>query len=109
MPTWENWVNLDRQAEYLRKAKPVFPQGDFYPLDDAIEIIQSSNLKSAKKRNLCNDLQIVASQGLGALKDNYSPNTYKDHLTCLETLGVNPFTLPAKYVSLGKIENPFFR
>lgn len=108
LPTWENWVNLERQAEYLKKAKPVFPQGDFYPLDEAIAIVQASDLKSAKKRNLCNDLQLVASQGLGALKKSCSPNTYKNHLTCLEALGVNPFTLPAKYENLGKIDNPFF-
>lgn len=108
LPTWENWVNLDRQAEYLRKAKPVFPQGDFYPMDEAIEIIQASNLKAAKKRNLCKDLQLIASQGLGALKNSCSINTYKDHLACLENLGVNPFTLPVKYKNLGKIDNPFF-
>lgn len=107
-PVWDNWVCPDMQAHYLRNAKPIFPRGDFYTMDDAVAIVQDSSLKPAKKRNLCDDLQIIAQGGLDALKGKYSTNTYKDHLNCLETLGVNPLTLPAKYKSLGRVENPFF-
>ena len=30
--TWDNWVNLDLQAYYLKNAKPIFPKGNFYSL-----------------------------------------------------------------------------
>lgn len=107
-PVWDNWVCLGMQEKYLRDAKPIFPKGDFYTMEAAVDIIQASDLKPAKKRKLCNDLQIVANGGLDALKETYCLNTYKDHLNCLESLGVNPLTLPAKYRNLGKVENPFF-
>lgn len=107
-PVWDNWVCLGMQEKYLRDAKPIFPKGDFYTMEAAVDIIQASNLKPAKKRKLCNDLQTVANGGLDALKETYCLNTYKDHLNCLESLGVNPLTLPAKYQNLGKVENPFF-
>lgn len=107
-PVWSNWVCLDMQKKYLKNAKPIFPRGDFYTMDAAADIIQTSDLKPAKKRKLCNDLQIVANGGLDALKESYCLNTYKDHLNCLESLGVNPLTLPAKYNGLGRVENPFF-
>lgn len=107
-PVWSNWVCLGMQEKYLRDAKPIFPKGDFYTMEAAVAIIQASNLKPAKKRKLCNDLQIVVDGGLDALKETYCLNTYKDHLNCLESLGVNPLTLPAKYRDIGKVENPFF-
>lgn len=107
-PVWDNWVCPDMQAKYLRNAKPIFPRGDFYALDDAMDIIQASGLKPTKKKKLCRDLQIVACCGLDGLKETYSLNTYKDHLNCLENLGVNPLTLPQKHRILHKVENPFF-
>lgn len=107
-PVWSNWVCNNMQAQYLRNAKPIFPRGDFYTMDDAVDIIQTSDLKPAMKSKLCNDLHTVACGGLDALKAAYSLNTYKDHLNRLERLGVNPLTLPAKYRDIGKVENPFF-
>lgn len=109
MPTWDNWVDLDLQAHYLRNAKPIFLKGDFYILDQAIDIINSSNLGSAKKRNLCDDLKLIAVQGLDAMMESYSRNSYKDHLNCFEELGISPLTLPARYKHIGKICNPFFK
>lgn len=110
MPSWDNWVDIDLQAHYLKNTKPVFPRGDFYSLDQALEIINSSDLSPAKKRSLCNDLKRVAMLGLDAMRESYSSlNTYKDHLACFEKLGVSPLTLPPKYNHLGKIVNPFFK
>lgn len=108
MPTWDNWVDLDLQAHYLKNTKPIFPRGDFYSLDQALDIINSSDFRSAKKRHLCDDLIRVAMWGLDAMKESCSRNTYKNHLACLEKLGVNPLTLPSKYRRLDKVENPFF-
>ena len=108
LPTWNTWVDLDLQAHYLRNFKPIFLNGDFYSMDQALNIINSSNFGSAKKRNLCRDLELVAKQGLDAMKESYSPNTYKNHLACFEAHGISPLTLPPKYNHLEKIENPFF-
>ena len=107
--TWDNWVNLDLQAYYLKNAKPIFPKGNFYSLNQALEIVSSSGFNSAKKKHLCKDLVLVSIGGLDALKEFYSPNTYKNHLACFEKLGVSPLTLPSKYKHLGKIKNPFFK
>lgn len=109
MPTWDNWVDLDLQAHYLRNAKPIFLKGDFYLLNQALDIINSSNLGSAKKRNLCDDLKLIAVQGLDAMMESYSRNSYKDHLNCFEELGISPLTLPARYKHIGRICNPFFK
>ena len=108
MPTWDNWVDIDLQTHYLKNTKPIFPQGDFYSLEQALEIINNSNLGPAKKRNLSDDLICVAMWGLDAMKESHSLNTYKDHLNCFEELGISPLTLPTKYKHLGKIVNPFF-
>ena len=105
LSTWDNWVNLDLQAHYLRKYSP---KGNFYSLNQALEIINSSDYSPAKKRNLCDDLICVAMGGLDSMKDSLSINTYKNHLDCFEKLGVSPLTLPLKYKHLGKIDNPFF-
>lgn len=104
--TWDDWVDLDLQAHYLRKYSP---KGDFYLLNQALETVSSSSLNSAKKKHLCEDLLLVATGGLDAMKEALSPNTYKDHLACFEELGVSPLTLPSKYKHLGKIKNPFFK
>ena len=109
LPTWDDWVDLDLQAYYLRNTKPIFLKGDFYLLNQALDIINSSNLGSAKKRNLCNDLKLIAVQGLDAMRESYSRNSYKDHLSCFEELGISPLTLPSKYKHIGKIGNPFFK
>lgn len=108
LPSWDNWVDLDLQTRYLRQCKPIFPKGDFYSLNQALEIVDSSNLRSAKKRSLCDDLIRIAIWGLDAMKESYSLNTYKNHLACFEELGVSPLTLPSKYKHLGRIKNPFF-
>lgn len=107
MPTWDNWVDLDLQAHYLKNTKPILPMGDFYSLDQALEIVNSSDFGSAKKKHLCDDLIRVAMWGLDTMKESYSRNTYKNHLACFEKLGISPLTLPSKYKQLGKITNPF--
>ena len=109
MPTWDNWVDLGLQAHYLKNTKPILPMGDFYSLDQAFEIVNSSDFGSAKKKHLCDDLIRVAMWGLDAMKESYWPNTYKNHLNCFDKLGVNPLTLLPKYENLGKIRNPFFK
>lgn len=107
-PTWENWVNLDRQADYLLRARPIFLRGDFYPLGHAVELVQRSKLSPTMKERLCDDLRLISSGGLAMLKTKYSYNTYKEHLACFADLNISPLTLPQKYEYLGKIENPFF-
>lgn len=108
LPTWDNWVDLDLQAHYLDKAKPIFLRGDFYSLAKALDIVNASNLGSAKKKNLCADLELIATDGLETMKKSYSLNTYKSHLDCFEQLELSPLTLPSKYKKLGRIKNPFF-
>ena len=97
------------QEMYLRNTEAMFPHEDFYSILVAKNIVNASPYGSAKKRKLCEDLELVASSGLFSLKQAYkSTNTYKDHLKCFEELGINPMTIPEKY-GIDHLENPLFR
>ena len=109
LPSWDNWITLQMQEMYLRNTEAMFPHEDFYSILVAKNIVNASPYGTAKKRKLCEDLELVASSGLFSLKQAYkSTNTYKDHLKCFEELGINPMTIPEKY-GIDHLENPLFR
>lgn len=108
LPCWDNWITLKMQEMYLRNTKPMFPHEDFYSMLVAKDIVNASSYGSAKKRKLCEDLELVASDGLLAMKKSYnSLNTYKDHMRCFKELQINPMTIPEKY-GIDYLKNPLF-
>lgn len=108
LPSWDNWITLQMQEMYLRNTEAMFPHEDFYSMPVAKNVVNASPYGSAKKRKLCEDLELVASDGLLAMKKRYkSLNTYKDHMRCFKELQINPMTIPPKY-GIDYLENPLF-
>lgn len=105
--TWDTWITMDMQQRYYDQAVAMIPPGDFYSLAKAMEIVEQSNLSRCKRRKLTQDLQLVSTAGMDAMKERYkSVNTYKDHLADFAKLSVNPLTIPAQH-GIEHIANPF--
>ena len=106
---WDNWVTPQMEAEYLTKAEPVFPSGDFYTRDGAAGIIQNSSLSPCHKQRLIEMISTIQSGTMDALKDKYSRNTVKKYLAMLKDLNVNPLTIKPNIYGVDYIKNPFFK
>ncbi len=110
---WENWVTPQMETEYLTTAEPVFLSGDFYVMDGAIDIIQTSGLTPCHKKRLIEMLAIIQTGTMDALKDYASRNTIKKYLAMLKDLNVNPLTIKTDFESnpfgITYIANPFFK
>ena len=109
---WENWVTPQMETEYLTTAEPVFLSGDFYVMDGAIDIIQTSGLTPCHKKRLIEMLAIIQTGTMDALKDYASRNTIKKYLAMLKDLNVNPLTIKTDFESnpcgITYIANPFW-
>lgn len=109
---WGNWVTPEMEAAYLTAAESVFPLGDFYTLDGAVDIIQNSNLSNCHKKRLNEMLVIIQNETIHALKDFACRNTIKKYFAMLKELNVNPLTIKDNPVDnptrITYIANPFW-
>lgn len=106
--TWDRWVTPEMEAKYLIEAEPVFPLGDFYTLDGAIDIINASSLTPCYKKRLAETLLMIQQESMDALKSAYSRNTIKNYLAKLKALNINPLTIVPNEHGIEYLANPFF-
>lgn len=106
---WETWVTPEMESEYLTTAEPIFQAGDFYKLDDAIDIIQASDFSNCHKKRLEEMLVFIQCNTMNKLKEFASRNTNKKYLSMLKDLNVNPLTIKPNKDGITYIKNPFFK
>lgn len=110
---WDSWVTPQMEAEYLTKAAPIFPAGDFYTLDGASRIIQRSSISPTLKGRIQNMLAIIQNGTIDAAKKQFSPNTVRKYLAILKELNVSPLTISTNPeenpCGITYIQNPFFK
>ena len=106
--TWDAWVTMERQAEYLAKTKPLIPNGDFYSLNTARALVDASVFKEREKVFLKRLLEEISNTDMETAKTMMSINTYKKYLKKLEMLNINPITIPEE-MKLDHIPLPLFK
>lgn len=92
--TWDAWVTMERQADYLAKTKPLIPIGDYYSLESARQLVDVTALKEREKVCLKEMLEVISETDMETVKSKLSLNTYKKYISKLETIGINPITIP---------------
>ena len=92
--TWDAWVSMERQSEYLAATKPLIPIGDYYSLESARQMVDASAMKEREKIFMKEMLGIISETDMETAKSKLSLNTYKKYLNKLETIGINPITIP---------------
>lgn len=113
---FDTWVNLRREADYLSKSNSFIPKGDFWSLERAIEIVNSTpeivndkkKYTESIKEKLVNLLTITAAGGLDAAKATISRNSIKKYITLLSDLNVNVLTIPPNNKEIDYLENFIF-
>lgn len=105
--TWDKWVSMERQAEYLAKTKALIPVGDFYSLESARQMVDASTLKGRDKTGLKEILEVISESDMETAKSKLSLNTYKKYISKLELIGINPITIPED-MGLDYIPFPLF-
>lgn len=89
------WNKNTMEKYYFKALKKYIYGGDYYKLNNAIEIIQNSNLTDKWKYKLICFLGVIKYYGIDQIKEVevYSYGTFKDYVARLEKMGINPITL----------------
>lgn len=114
MKILENYYNLETTTQlYEYPTKRIFGTNDFYRIDEALNIINSSSMRHTTKEKLCNLLLLVNEKGCTIAKKEwnnmFSEKTYANHKKKIESLGLNIITydevIDNKVVSVETIKN----
>lgn len=115
----EAYFTKDMMKFFMLMAIPMhISLGDFYTLKGATKIIDDSHLSKCNKEHLKKFISYVAKHGMdaarkqrGTSKGKYNDKTFKDYVNNLESLRVNPITIPvrlSKIINKDYIKNPFY-
>ena len=80
---------------------------DYYSLESARQLVDAAALKKREKVCLKEMLKVIWETDMETAKSKVSLNTYKKYLNNLETIGINPITIP-DVMGLDVIPFPFF-
>ena len=114
MKILENYYNLETTTQlYEYPTKRIFGTNDFYRIDEALNIINSSSMRHTTKEKLCNLLLLVNEKGCTIAKKEwnnmFSEKTYANHKKKIESLGLNIISyddvIDNKAVSVETIKN----
>lgn len=97
---------MGMECYYLTKLYGMFPQGNFYTLSKAEEIIDSSEYRTKMKERLKSFIRIIADKDMDAARAQVSYNTYRRYLEMLNAIGVNPIPIPENS-GISYIQSPF--
>lgn len=106
--SFDKWMDLDRERDFLLQACKIFPYSDFWSKEKAKELILGSSYSNVIKKRLIEYVELVAeekSMDKAFEKLGRSKRTVKDYIEKLEQLNVNPVTIDKKW-HYSYIENP---
>lgn len=82
-------------------------KGDYYKLYKAETIIKNSKFKNNQKNEMREFLVQVSRKGIEKVKITYSKYKFKKIIINLESLNINPITIPKNLIIDSFIKNPF--
>ena len=107
--TFDFWLDLDTENYFLVEARKILPKADFWSLDKAIEIINSSDYKPTMKAKLIDYIvEVSKAKRMYKMSPNH-PNsqTLKRYVDRLVAINVNPVTIDKKW-GFEHIETPMY-
>lgn len=102
--TLKDYWNISKmEMFYFDFLKGYFYIGNHYKLDDAIKMIDTSNITENKKEKLKQFLKDIMKSNLSDLK-GYTINKTNSRIKLLDKLEINPLCIP-KYTEYDELEN----
>ncbi len=93
--TIDNYWDKDTMYKYyVKEITAYLYKGDYYKLELAIKKISESDYKESWKIKLSKFICGIHNIGIGKMEDRYSRNTFKGYIERLNTIKVNPITIP---------------
>lgn len=107
----KEYFKNDLYKEYFKRYLfSIYPQEDFYILDESRKIIRNSSLSPKNKEKLIDFLKKISSFDMDTPLKYMSKGTYKKRLKSLKELGINPIPIPKNYYRAPRrLENPLRR
>lgn len=104
--TLDVYFSDEKSKHYLNYyLKPLFYSGNYYNLDNAISIIETSDLSLSWKRKLNNFIIVINQSNVSESIKHYSYHKFRTNIKKLKELNINPITIPDNY-NIDKIKNP---